>query len=148
MIKLHKSKGRCSIQISAEKSHISYSSVYWQLFCLCRCSKTIITHFFVIFITYLKCLLSKFYFFIQHILKPELFSVVQKKLYINDRQSSREMTIFYENREWEERRELIIIGCLFHTRWQETFYCILLSSLQPTASRVIIIIMILLDRLV
>lgn len=25
MIKLHKSKGRCSIQISAEKSHISYS---------------------------------------------------------------------------------------------------------------------------
>ena len=60
MIKLHKSKGRCSIQISAEKSHISYSSVYWQLFCLCRCSKTIITHFFVIFITYLKCLVKNF----------------------------------------------------------------------------------------
>ena len=96
----------------------------------------------------LEMLGQKFYFSIQHILKPELFSVVQKKLYINDRQSSKEMTICYENREWEEGRELIIIGCLFHTRWQETFYCMLLSSLQPTASRVIIIIMILLDRLV
>lgn len=43
-IKLHKPKGRCSIQISVEKSHISYSSVYLQSYFVCTdVPKTIIT---------------------------------------------------------------------------------------------------------
>lgn len=47
IIKLHKSKGRCSSQISAKKkkNHNSYSSVYLDGYFVCAdVPKTIITH--------------------------------------------------------------------------------------------------------
>lgn len=65
---------------------------------------------------------KKFYSSIQHILKPDLFLVVQKNIYISDKEKFKVNDHLRQNREWEEGRELIIIRCFLPVRWQVAYY--------------------------